>query len=43
MSLAENKANQIRQKIEGGFATEGDKKWLSNYQKKKNKKLKIKK
>ena len=34
MSLAENKANQIRGKIEGGFATEADKKWLSNYQKK---------
>ena len=43
MSMLENKANLIKQKIEGGFASEGDKKWLSNYQKKKNKKLKIKK
>tara|TARA_B100000287_G_C20500922_1_gene729080 strand:- start:77 stop:208 length:132 start_codon:yes stop_codon:yes gene_type:complete len=43
MSMLENKANQIKAKLEGGFATEKDKAWLSNYQKKKNKKLKIKK
>ena len=43
LNHSQNRANQIRAKLEGGFATEADKKWLSNYQKKKNKKLKIKK
>ena len=43
MSLGENKANQIRAKIEGGFATEADKKWLNKWNKKQNNKLKIKK
>ena len=40
MSLGQNKANQIKQKIEGGFATEKDKKWLNKWN---NKQLKIKK
>jgi hypothetical protein len=45
MSLGANKANQIRAKIEGGFATEADKKWLNKWnqkQKQNQDKLKIK-
>ena len=42
MSLGANKANTIRAKIEGGFATEADKKWLDKWNKKNQDKLKIK-
>ena len=35
MKLLENKANQIRAKMEGNMATKSDLKWLSNYEKKK--------
>ena len=40
MSLGQNKANLIKQKIEGGMATDKDKKWLDKWNKKN---LKIKK
>jgi len=39
MSLGENKATLIKTKIEAGYATEADKKWLTKWNKKK---LKIK-
>ena len=37
MKLLENKANQIKAKMEGNMATPQDVKWLTNYEKKKNK------
>tara|TARA_A100001515_G_C4512213_1_gene190516 strand:- start:104 stop:226 length:123 start_codon:yes stop_codon:yes gene_type:complete len=40
MNLLENKANQIRTKMEANMATKGDVKWLANYEKKKAKKKK---
>nr|BAR27056.1 hypothetical protein [uncultured Mediterranean phage uvMED]BAR27102.1 hypothetical protein [uncultured Mediterranean phage uvMED] len=38
MKILENKANQIRAKMQGNMATKADLKWLSNYEKKKSKK-----
>ena len=40
MNLLENKANLIKQKMEGNMATSQDVKWLTNYEKKKHKKKK---
>ena len=38
MNLLENKANQIKAKMEGNMATKSDLKWLKNYEAKKKKK-----
>ena len=45
MSLGANKANTIRAKIEGGFASDKDKTWLKKWEEKQKQiqnKLKIK-
>jgi|TARA_Y100000289_G_scaffold35580_1_gene35121 hypothetical protein len=40
MNLLENKANQIKAKMEGNMATKSELNWLSKYEKKKSKKKK---